>query len=109
MGILDRSVGHPAHWANVATAVEQLVEHYLVSVETRLFFTMEVGEKPHCHIVVEAQPSMYSPHRGKKPVVKSRVWELSGSRPLSEGIYGLLWEVDSTVGIIWPIGRCGEE
>ena len=109
MSILDRSLGHPANWINVASAVEQMTEWYLISIETRLYFTVEVGKKPYVHIAIEATPSMYSPHHNKKPVLKHRVWELSGARPLSEGIYGLLWEVDSTVGIIWPLGRVGEE
>lgn len=108
MGILDRSVGHPANWVNVAAAVEMMSEHHFIDTEVRLYFTLEIGRKPYVQIVVESTPSVFNPHRGKKPVMKHRVWELSGARPLSEGIYGLLWEVDSTVGICWPIGRVSE-
>jgi hypothetical protein len=105
MSILDRSLGHPANWVNVADAVMRMNEHYLISVETRIYFTVEVGEKPYAHIAVEAVPNIWSPYNGRDPVLKHRVWELSGRRPLSEGIYALLWEVDQTVGICWPLGR----
>lgn len=108
MGILDRSVGHPANWVNVAMACDQMKDEYIISLEIRLYFTLEVGKKPYAHIAVEAQPTAWSPHAGKRPVLKHRVWELAGNHPLSEGIYGLLWEVDSTVGIVWPVGHVSD-
>jgi len=105
MPILDRSVGHPATWSDVGLACDRLQDEYIINLDIRLYFSMPVGLKPMVQIVVEAVPTAWSPHAGRKPVTKHRHWELSGNRPLSEGIYGLLWEVDSTVGIVWPIAH----
>ncbi len=106
--ILDRGLGHPARWLDVAFAWQRLQDEYLINLVLESYFDVVVMKDVTTQLVVRAVPSPWSPHAGKKPIVKNRVWLLGPDKPISEGIYGLLWEVDNTVGLVWPIGHTGE-
>lgn len=104
MGILDRSLGHPANWLDVAVAQDNVADRWLVNISWAV--TMEVvdGKGVLFSVICTAVPSVFSPHGGKKPVQKVRQGYVTSGHPLSELFYAALWECEGIVGIIWPVG-----
>jgi hypothetical protein len=108
MGILDRSLGHPANWLDVAIAQDNVADRWLVLVNWEVTMTVVDGHGVCFGVICTMVPSAFSPHAGKKKVQKVRQGYVQPGRPLSELFYAALWECESIVALIWPIGVVAE-
>ena len=104
MGVLDRSLGHPANWIDYAVACDAVADRWLVNLQTEVITELVDGKGVLFTVQTTAYPSAFSPHTGRKPVKKQRQGYVSSGHPLSELMYSCLWEVESVVGIVWPVG-----
>ena len=100
---MDRSLGHPARWLDVAAAVVECEEEWWVRVRWEVEVVLVLGEEPKLLLWCTVSPSVWSPHGGKDPIVRHRTFGLGRDRPVSESMYALLWAVMQTVYLVWPI------
>lgn len=107
--ILDRVLGHPARWSDLAFAVSKLEDELMVHVVWRLEVVLVVGDEPKQLISVEVVPSIFSPHGGKDPICKTRYWRCGPNKPVTEGMYAVLWEAANTAALVWPLGKVNKK
>lgn len=105
MGILDRSLGHPARWTDVAVAQDNVADRWLVNVSWSVTLELVDGKGVCVGVICTIVPSVFSPHSGKMPVQKVRQGYVSSAMPFTEIMYSALWEAEQVVGIIWPVGQ----
>lgn len=99
---MNRAIGHPARWLDLAFAVEEVENRFDCSVELELYTKVETGKN------VGVTTTVTLVRRGPDVAIRSRTIRRNSFRWLSSGYsfteqcYATLWECFATAEIVWP-------
>jgi len=99
---LNRALGHPARWLDLAFAVEAVERQFDCAVELQLFTKVETGKNIGVTTTVTLRRrGVAGSPRGNVISRHTFRWLHSGYS-FTEQCYATLWECFATAEIVWP-------
>jgi hypothetical protein len=99
---MNRTLGHPARWLDLAFAVESVENRFNCSVELALYTKVETGKNIGVTATVTLRSRALEPsHRAKRIERHTFRW-LGSGYSFTEQMYVTLWECYVTAEIVWP-------
>lgn len=99
---MNRTLGHPARWLDLAFAVESVENQFNCSVELALHTKVETGKNTGVTATVVLKRRGPEVTNRAKYIERHTFRWLSSGYSFTEQMYVTLWECFVTAEIVWP-------
>lgn len=99
---MNRTLGHPARWLDLAFAVESVENRFNCSVELGLYTKVETGRNVGVTATVTLRRRGAAAEMRAKTIERHTFRWLSSGYSFTEQLYVTLWECFVTAEIVWP-------